>query len=51
MRTARRKSSKERPVPSVPPVHILAEKNVNPSITMVSDATLFLAELGTGPRL
>ena len=51
MRTARKKSLNERPVPSEPPVHILAEKKVSPSITMVSEATPFLADVGTGPRL
>ena len=51
MRTARIKSLNERPVPSEPPVHMLAEKKVKPNITMVSEMTPFLAVVGTGPRL
>ncbi len=51
MRTARKKSSNESPVPSEPPVHILAEKKVRPNMTIVSEATPFRAVRGTGPKL
>ncbi|SQD06492.1 Uncharacterised protein [Escherichia coli] len=38
-------------VPRVPPVHILAEKKVNPSMTNVNANTPFRADCGTGPWL
>lgn len=51
IRTARKKSLKDSPVPRAPPVHMLAEKKVSPNITKVKDTMPFLAVLGTGPKL